>query len=118
MRVHDEKTGGFIASCLIIGWLISGATENNIEQFRQFGIFLGRAFQVRDDILDIEGESIHIWKTLWKDAEQQKWLVALIGIDETKKILQNISEDLDLCLQNWNNQKFQEVKEYVVTRES
>jgi geranylgeranyl pyrophosphate synthase len=34
-----------------------------MEKFRQFGILLGRAFQVRDDILDVEGESSHLGKT-------------------------------------------------------
>ncbi len=115
IRLHDEKTGGFIVSCLVIGGLIWGA--GNLDNFRQFGILLGRAFQVRDDILDIEGSSIKTGKTLWKDADQNKWLVSLVGIESTKKILEDISDNLDNCLKNWNNEKFQEIKEYVVMRE-
>lgn len=118
MRLHDEKTGGFIASCLVIGWLTWGATSTDLGEFRKFWILLGRAFQVRDDILDIEGESSHLGKTVWKDAEQQKWLIHMVGLWETKKILEDISEDLDILLKNWNNEKFQEVKEYVVTRQN
>ena len=118
MRLHDEKTGGFIASCLVIWGLIWVTTDKNIEQFRQFGILLGRGFQVRDDILDIEWETSHTGKTIWKDMDQNKWLVSLIGIEKTKKILENISIELDNCLKNWNNEKFQEVKEYVVERNS
>ncbi len=117
MRMHDEKTGGFIASCLVIGALVWGIEENTWDSFRQFGILLGRAFQVRDDILDREGETIHTGKTTQKDVEQNKWLVSLVGMEKTKKILENISTDLDNCLKNWENEKFREIKEYVVNRE-
>jgi hypothetical protein len=41
-----------------------------------------------------------------------------LGIDATKDLLQSTSMDLDGCLKNWDNEKFQEVKEYVVNRES
>lgn len=118
MRVHDEKTGGFIASCLIIGGIIWWANEEELDIFRKFGILLGRAFQVRDDILDYEGESAILWKTARKDQEQKKWLVSKFWINETKKILQNISEDLHAILLSWNNQKFIEVKEYVINRQN
>lgn len=118
IRLHDEKTGWFIASCLMIGGLISGATQWELNQFQQFGILLGRAFQVRDDILDIEGDSVTIGKTVGKDIDQKKWLISLLGLEATKNLLQSISVDLDSCLKNWDNEKFQEVKEYVVNRES
>lgn len=118
ISVHDQKTGGFIASSLVIWWMVGWANEVDIEKLRKYGILLGRAFQIRDDILDLEGESSIIWKSAWKDMEQNKWLVSLVGIDNTKKILQNISEELDECLLVWNNPKFQDVKDYVIMRES
>lgn len=117
MSIHDEKTGGFIASCLVIWWMVAWADSVDIEKFRKYGILLGRAFQVRDDILDVEGESSLIGKTVWKDSEQNKWLVALVGIDETKKILQHISEELDGCFVDSDNQKLKDIQKYVVKRE-
>lgn len=118
MRVHDEKTGGFIASCLTIGGIIWWAKEEQLDAFRKFGILLGRAFQVRDDILDYEGESAILWKTAGKDQNQKKWLVSKFWINETKKILQNISEELDDILVTLSSQKFTEVKEYVIERKN
>lgn len=118
MRIHDEKTWGFIASCLVIGGIIAWARREQLDIFRKFGILLGRAFQVRDDILDYEWESGILWKTVGKDQDQKKWLVAMFGMEQTKKILQNISEELDDILLIWNNQKFLEVKEYVINRQN
>lgn len=118
MRLHDEKTGGFIASALVIGAHLGGGTTGQIDELRKFWMLLGRAFQVRDDILDIEGEITDTGKSIWKDLDQKKWLVYLYGLDATKKILEDISEDLDHVLLSWKNQKFNEVKEYVVTRKS
>ncbi|NRH20974.1 polyprenyl synthetase family protein [Candidatus Gracilibacteria bacterium] len=118
MRIHDEKTGGFIASCLIIGGMISGANREQLDVFRKFGILLGRAFQVRDDILDHEGESATLGKTVGKDQNQKKGLVTMFGIGETKKILEEIGVQMDIILQDLENQKFIEIKQYVMERKS
>ena len=118
MRIHDEKTGGFIASCLIIGGMLWWANREQLDVFRKFGILLGRAFQVRDDILDHEGESAILWKTVGKDQNQKKWLVTMFWIGETKKILEEIGVQMDIILQDLENQKFIEIKEYVMERKS
>ncbi len=57
LRIHDEKTGGFIASALVSGALAAGAASEKVESFRRFGFLLGRAFQIKDDILDYESDS-------------------------------------------------------------
>lgn len=118
MRVHDEKTGGFIASCFVVGWYLGSADSIDIQKFRRLGMLLGRAFQVRDDILDYEGESSVLGKTIWKDQEQSKWLVSKYGIDATKKILSELGVQMDTILADFDNQKFADIKQYVMERES
>ncbi len=54
LRIHDEKTGVFIAASLVIGGYLAQASAEIINQLRAFGMLLGRAFQIRDDILDYE----------------------------------------------------------------
>ena len=55
IRLHDEKTGKLMTAPFIVGAILAGVEDNQmIEQLRWFGILLGRAFQVRDDILDFE----------------------------------------------------------------
>ena len=118
MKVHDTKTWWFIASCLVIGALAGWMDIEWTDSLKKFGILLGRAFQIRDDILDIEGESSVIGKSVWKDIDQNKWLVAMLGIVETKKILEDITSELDTYLSIWNNPKFADVVEYVVKRDN
>lgn len=55
IRLHDEKTGKLISAALVIGTLLAGKNDPMlIDNQRWFGMLLGRAFQVRDDILDYE----------------------------------------------------------------
>jgi geranylgeranyl diphosphate synthase, type II len=116
IRVHDEKTGGFIASCLVIWGQIAWASTLQIEWYRQFGILLGRAFQIRDDILDHEWDRHILGKSVGKDQLQNKWLVSLVGLPQSKKILEEIGIQMDMILENIWSQKLSEVKEYVMTR--
>jgi geranylgeranyl diphosphate synthase, type II len=54
LRIHDEKTGVFIAASLILGAYLGNISDDKIDSLRHFGMLLGRAFQIRDDILDVE----------------------------------------------------------------
>lgn len=117
LRLHDEKTGGFIASSLVVGILLAGGSSGQIESFRKFGFLLGRAFQIRDDILDYEGESMILGKKTGKDLELGKGIVSLVGITESKKILQNLKEEMILLVQDLGDARFFDVVEYVVKRE-
>lgn len=72
MRVHDEKTGVFIAASLVIGAMLARASDDEIDHMRQLGMLLGRAFQVRDDILDVEGDPSILGKTIGKDTRDKK----------------------------------------------
>jgi geranylgeranyl diphosphate synthase type II len=62
LRIHDEKTGIFIALCLVCGARLGGADETLLQKLRSLGILLGRAFQIQDDILDAEATSDAVGK--------------------------------------------------------
>ena len=72
LRIHDEKTGGFIASALVVGALAAGAASEKVESFRRFGFLLGLAFQIKDDILDHESDSATLGKAAGKDVDLGK----------------------------------------------
>lgn len=69
LRIHDEKTGIFIAASLVIGAYAARASDETINQMREFGMLLGRAFQIQDDILDVEGNANEVGKKVGKDVE-------------------------------------------------
>lgn len=117
MRLHDEKTGGFIASSLVAWWLLADTSEEKIALLRKFGFLLGRAFQIRDDILDREWDALIMGKKVGKDLEAGKGIIACIGIDEAKKILQNLESEMKEIVAWWDNERFLDVVEYVIRRE-
>ncbi len=74
------KTGSLIAAATETGALLGGASPESRERLRNFGLLLGRAFQIRDDILDIEGREEELGKGSGKDVAAGKaTLPALLG---------------------------------------
>jgi farnesyl diphosphate synthase len=71
-RLHALKTGALIRAAVRMGALVGGAHERELAQLDCYAAALGLAFQVRDDILDVEGDSATLGKTPGKDAAQAK----------------------------------------------
>jgi geranylgeranyl pyrophosphate synthase len=86
-RMHSLKTGALIsASVTSACYLAPGLTEENYKEMHRFSRDIGLAFQIRDDILDVEGETEVIGKPSGSDAGLRKatW-PALFGLDESKR---------------------------------
>lgn len=116
LRIHDEKTGVFIAASLVIGGYLAQASEEKLAQLRAFGMLLGRAFQVRDDILDYEGNPDIVGKETGKDVALGKGIVALVGIEKSKTILSDLENDMQPFLDIFSDEKFHDVVNFVVHR--
>ncbi len=118
MQLHDRKTGGFIASSLVIGATLGGASEKQIQAFRDIGFLLGRAFQIRDDILDYEGDSISMGKNTGKDVVLGKGIVAKIWIEKAKEELLSIRNQLISITSVGFSRKIQEIAIFIVDRQN
>lgn len=70
--IHRSKTAALIRASIVAGALSGGAGEEDILRLRRFGELIGWAFQVTDDILDVEESSAALGKTAGKDQAQQK----------------------------------------------
>jgi geranylgeranyl diphosphate synthase type II len=70
--IHLHKTAALIRSALRVGALLAGARAEQVEAISQAGRALGLAFQIVDDILDVEGSTEELGKTAGKDEQQQK----------------------------------------------
>jgi geranylgeranyl diphosphate synthase type II len=70
--IHTHKTAALIRASLCAGALIAGASPSQLSAIAACGDALGLAFQIVDDILDVEGSTEELGKTAGKDEQQQK----------------------------------------------
>jgi geranylgeranyl pyrophosphate synthase len=91
-RMHDYKTGALIRASVMLGALASGCRDAaTLDALDRFGRAVGLAFQVRDDILDVEGDAAVIGKTQGKDAAADKpTFVSIIGMDASRQRLDEL----------------------------
>ena len=88
-RLHALKTGALIRAAVRMGALAAQADAQTLAQLDAFAASLGLAFQIRDDILDVEASSEQLGKTAGKDAAQQKSTYpSLLGMAGAKQALQ------------------------------
>lgn len=88
--IHINKTGKLLEYSILAGAQIAGATEGQKETLAQFAYHIGLAFQIRDDILDLEGSEELIGKPVGSDTENEKSTYpALLGLEGAKEALAN-----------------------------
>lgn len=89
--IHRNKTGKLLTASVMLGGLLGGASEAQLQALRAYGDALGLAFQIIDDLLDIEESSATLGKTAGKDIAQGKltW-PALLGADSARAEVQRL----------------------------
>ncbi len=99
-RLHALKTGALLRACVRLGAIAAGVDAPIRERLDRYADALGLAFQVRDDLLDVEGDSATLGKTAGKDAAQDKaTFPALIGIEASRDRLRALAREMDEALQ-------------------
>lgn len=99
VRLHELKTGALIRASVRLGALCAGADARRLALLDRYARALGLAFQVRDDLLDVEADSAQLGKTAGKDAVQDKaTFPALLGVDGTRARLAELAIELDASL--------------------
>ncbi len=103
--IHARKTGDLISTSCMLGAVLSEASENDIRVLSEYGWHIGMAFQIKDDILDIEGSSESIGKPQGSDLKKKKaTFPSLIGLENSKKALaDHITAAMD-CLKGFGDQ--------------
>jgi farnesyl diphosphate synthase len=98
-QLHALKTGALLRASVRLGALAAGADAAKLAMLDRYADALGLAFQIRDDLLDIEGDSDSLGKTAGKDAAQDKaTFPALIGIEGSRSRLGQLSIAMDDAL--------------------
>ena len=85
--IHRAKTGALLRASLRMGAIYAGATDTQYSALSCYGEHVGLAFQIVDDILDVEESSEALGKTAGKDAAQQKiTFPAVYGLDASRRM--------------------------------
>lgn len=104
-RMHALKTGALIRAAVRMGALCGQAHEPQLAQLDSFADALGLAFQVRDDILDVEASSEQLGKTAGKDQAQDKsTFPALLGMDGAKAQLHELAARMQSILAGYGEE--------------
>jgi geranylgeranyl diphosphate synthase, type II len=91
--IHRSKTAALIRASVTTGAISAGAGLNDVARLRRFGETIGWAFQVTDDILDVEESSAALGKTAGKDIAQQKATYpAVYGLEKSHEIAADLSK--------------------------
>lgn len=90
--IHRSKTAALIRASIVAGAIAAGAAGEDRDRLRTFGALIGWAFQVTDDILDVEESSAALGKTAGKDQAQQKATYpALLGLEKSHEFAHDLA---------------------------
>jgi farnesyl diphosphate synthase len=118
--MHIHKTGALIRAAILLGAHCGNElNEAQLGKLDHFGKCVGLAFQVVDDVLDAEADTVTLGKTAGKDAEHNKpTYVSLLGVAEAKKMAAELHEDAIHSLQEFGAtaQRLRELADFIVIR--
>ena len=121
-RMHAHKTGALIRASVQLGALAAGERDvARIEALLRYGHAVGLAFQIRDDILDIEGETQVIGKPQGSDAAQNKpTYPAILGLAESRTFAEQLRAEAIVALAGFDNraENLRDLAHYSVDRVS
>jgi geranylgeranyl diphosphate synthase type II len=117
--IHRSKTAALIRASVTAGAICAGAADDDVARVRHFGETIGWAFQVKDDILDVEESSAALGKTAGKDIAQQKATYpAVFGLERSHEFANELSEKAiaDLTPYAERATRLREIADFLVHR--
>jgi geranylgeranyl diphosphate synthase type II len=92
--IHRRKTGALLRAALRMGAAIAEASEPCAEALDRYGQAVGLAFQIVDDLLDVQGDPTKLGKRVGKDSELGKWTYPrFLGIDGSRRRARQLAEE-------------------------
>lgn len=120
-NMHIHKTGALIRASIKLGALCAeGVDAAKLKRLDRYAKCIGLAFQVRDDILDVEGETAVIGKTRGKDAAADKATYpGLLGLDAAKEMASELLTEALANLEEFDDKArhLRDLAEYIVNRQ-
>jgi geranylgeranyl diphosphate synthase type II len=119
--IHRAKTGALLRASVRMGAIYAGADPEQLDAISRYGEHVGLAFQIVDDILDVEQSSESLGKTAGKDAQQQKiTFPAVYGLDESRRMAESerVSAHEALAIFGGRGERLRELADLIVQRTS
>jgi len=119
--IHRAKTGALLRASVRMGAIYAGADQRQLDALSRYGEHVGLAFQIVDDILDVEQSSESLGKTAGKDAQQHKiTFPAVYGLDESRRMAERerVSAHKALALFGERATRLRELADLIVQRTS
>ena len=97
--IHEKKTGALIAAAMLSGAILGGCGYDRLSGIEQMALALGLAFQIRDDILDVEGSEEVFGKPIGSDEKNAKLTyVSLYGLERAKAEVVRLTDEAHTLL--------------------
>jgi geranylgeranyl diphosphate synthase type II len=98
--IHRRKTGALLRAPLRMGAVIAGAPYAWVDALDQYGTSVGLAFQIVDDLLDVQGDETKLGKRVGKDSELGKWTYPrFLGVDGSRRRARQLADEAVAALE-------------------
>ena len=117
--IHIHKTGELILASVKAGAILAGAENKELETITRYGEAIGLAFQIADDIIDVEGNKEDVGKNIGGDAKKGKVTYpSILGVDESRKRARELVDMAITALKDFDRkaEPLREIARYIVER--
>lgn len=105
IAIQSRKTGALIRAACVLGVIAGGGSEQQLEAASKFADYLGLAFQIRDDMLDVIGNAQELGKATGMD-EAKNTFVRLYGLEKCEELVQKYTDDAIKALDIFEDNAF------------
>jgi geranylgeranyl diphosphate synthase type II len=119
--IHRAKTGALLRASLRMGAIYAAATPEQLAALSEFGEHVGLAFQIIDDLLDVEESSENLGKTAGKDAAQQKiTFPAVYGLERSRQMAEDERLAAHAALRTFDDRadRLRQIADFIVQRKT
>lgn len=118
-NMHALKTGALLRASILMGAIVAKCTSDQMHILQEFADIIGLAFQIKDDILDHEGQTAVLGKTAGSDQTQQKaTALTVLTLAEAKQKNLRLLQQAYACLDHFsqNTEPLRIMAEYIIHR--
>lgn len=119
--IYRLKTSALIEGSMMVGAVIAGASDEEVEKVRQIALSVGMAFQIKDDLLDVESTTKELGKPVLSDEKNVKTTyVTLYGIEKSKEMVKSYMDKAISILDSmeYKNEFLKELLISLITRKN